>query len=231
VVQNQAAGNFVAASRYRAGISAALFFVAQIAGAPVSGRHFAALIALARVAKIFASLRRSTASAFSLRKFPLRRFARRFPPVTPILFAPILLASILFAAFLPALLSATVVAAAIVAAALAGAAVVLAISISFPAAIFVRPIATIAIFAVGLADILFFLAERGSGFAFFFAAAEAVAPAGQFLQGAAFFQLGKHAKKRAALRFAEVQRFGNVHGGSGFRPNLQKAQYVIRTQL
>jgi hypothetical protein len=49
---------------------------------------------------------------------------------------------------------------------------------------------------------------------------EAVAPAGQFLDGAPFFQLGKHFEERTAVGFAKVERAGDFVGGGGIASNF-----------
>jgi hypothetical protein len=69
------------------------------------------------------------------------------------------------------------------------------------------------------------------GLALRLAAWEPVPTAGDFLDGAAFFEFRKHFEQRSRIGLFEMQRLDNLVGGGGIAPNLQKTQYVIRTEM
>jgi hypothetical protein len=70
-----------------------------------------------------------------------------------------------------------------------------------------------------------FLAQR---LLFSLAAWEAVSSAGEFLDGAALFELGKHLEQRAVVVLFQMEFLRYLAYGCGFASNLQKTQYVIR---
>ncbi len=66
---------------------------------------------------------------------------------------------------------------------------------------------------------------------FRFSGGEAVPPAGQLLDGAAFFELREHFEQWPAVGFLQMQSPSDLLGGGGFSSNLQKTQYIIGAQL
>ena len=67
--------------------------------------------------------------------------------------------------------------------------------------------------------------------AFLFAAREAVAAAGQFLDGMAFLELREHFEERPGVGLFQVQALRDLVGGRRLAPNLQKTQYVIGAEM
>jgi len=63
------------------------------------------------------------------------------------------------------------------------------------------------------------------------AARELIPPAGEFFDGAAFFEFCEHLEKVATGVPAEVKSVGNLVGGGRSAFKLKKTQYVIRTRL
>src|SRR5712692_1728559 len=66
---------------------------------------------------------------------------------------------------------------------------------------------------------------------FRFPGGEAVPPAGQLFDGAAFFELREHFEQWPAVGFLQMESASDLLSGGGFSSNLQKTQYIIGAQV
>ncbi len=64
-----------------------------------------------------------------------------------------------------------------------------------------------------------------------FATREAVATAGEFVNGTAFFEITKHFEEGAGVGFFEVEGTGDVVGGRRSGRNLQKTQDIVGIEV
>jgi hypothetical protein len=64
-----------------------------------------------------------------------------------------------------------------------------------------------------------------------FAPCELVAAAGEFFDGAALFELIKHAEEGTGVRFPEMEGAGDVRDGSGVIANLKKTKDVVGAEV
>jgi hypothetical protein len=64
-----------------------------------------------------------------------------------------------------------------------------------------------------------------------FTASELVAAAGEFFDGAAFFEFIEHAEEGAGVGFPEMESPGDIWEGGGISGNLKKTKDIVGAEL